>query len=142
MLACLNVAPQYFDQLLDKLRLMTVLTDEGHAVASESLTASVAAAHRHLEHMHTHPTDTPSTTVHGHQQFWLERRLQRALEAEQAAADRARAYRSQCAILDEDVADMRRHTEVLKQEVRVLVALYCSASQVICLEPYIACGTR
>ena len=39
----------------------------------------------------------------GSERAWLERRLEKALEAEQAACDRAQSLERQCATLDEEV---------------------------------------
>ena len=39
----------------------------------------------------------------GSERAWLERRLEKALEAEQAACDRAQSLERQCETLDEEV---------------------------------------
>ena len=40
----------------------------------------------------------------GSERAWLERRLEKALEAEQAACDRAQSLERQCETLDEEVS--------------------------------------
>ena len=111
MMATMCVDETVGSDLLGKLEMMGMISTEGNGVSAGLISEQYAAAAKIREE------------EVGRERAWLERRLERAMEAEQQAMDRVNSFKAQCAAMDQQCEEMERREKETRAEIEKQVRL-------------------